>query len=153
NNRDFRGSAPNIHDHAANGFGNWETGTDGGGHGFFDHVAGVRTCLTASIKHGIAFNFRNSAGDADHHRSVKTKSPLGPLDEVFDHRQRMITFVDDDITQWTNRDNVGRSSAEHPLGFFAYGQRFVGITIDGHNAWFTNNNPSSGQVDEGVGGT
>ena len=119
--RDLGGAAADVHDHAADRFGDGHVGADRSGHRLLDQEHLARARIAGGVADRAAFHLGRARGHADH--------DLGParelagavhlLDEMLDHLLGDVDVGDDAVAKRSDRLDGAGSLAHHQLGVVA----------------------------------
>ncbi len=77
---------------------------------------------------------------------------MGTADEVGEHLLADLEVGDDAFPERPDRLDVGRGTADHPLGLRVHRQGPVVANVDRHNRRLVEDDPAPLQVDKRVGG-
>ncbi len=148
---DVGGAAADVDDHVSAGFGDGETGADGGDHGLLNEVNLGGLGAVGGVHDGALFDLgdlrRHTDDDAGvhHHFAV-----VGLLDEVVEHLFGVAEVGDDAVLHGLDGDDVAGGAAEHLLGLFADGLDFIGDLVDRDDGGLVDDDAFAGGEDEGI---
>ena len=128
--------------------------TDRGGHRLLDDHGGL---ASAGELGGFLDGSLLDAGDArrngDDHPGLGPLALMHLLDEVAEHLLADLEVGDDAVLERSDRLDVGRCTADHPLGLEADSQGPAVVGVDRHHGRFVEDDALTTHIDEGVGGT
>ena len=150
---DLRRAAADVDDQAAGRLAHRQSGTDGRGHGLLDEPRPAGTGAQGGIANSALLDLGHATWDADQHsRPVDhPDAVVHATDEVLEHLLGHVEVADDAVAQRTYRDDVGRSSAEHPLRLGTDRQHALGARLDRDHGRLADDDAPAADVHQRVG--
>ena len=124
--RDIGGAPADVDHHRAGRLHHGKFGPDGGCHRLLDHEDAPRAGALGRLPDRTAFHGRGAGRHADDDLRAREAAPLAHLaDEVLDHLLRHLEVGNDAVSKRTDRLDVSRCAADHPLGLVADGEHLL----------------------------
>ena len=147
-------AAADIDNHRTRRLADRKSDADRRGHRLLNEEDIPRTSRVRRILDRALLDLGDARRHGDDHARLRVLRPealrTNLVDEVGKHRLGDVEVGYDARLHRTNRDDVPRSPAEHPLRFLAYGKDTLRAGLDGDDRGFTENNSAVLGIDERV---
>mgnify|MGYP006899995314 CR=1 FL=1 len=123
------GSAADVHDHAAVGFANLQTGTQGSGNRLVHQKDLLGPGPHDRLDHGVSLDAGNLRGHADRDAGFEDAGTADLVDKADDELIGHAMVLDDAIPQGAHKVDIGGRTAHHLQGFVPHRNDGIGASI------------------------